>query len=148
MSARTSPLGPTVAFIAVALACAGCRDFTSAPLPPDLPDGALAIDPPSNYGAWWSATEQCAGRNGDMSRVHWFVVPGRTSFLYGGGQYDGYWWDDVHWILLAGDKLQNGMIVRHEMLHDLLGRGDHPAAYFQERCAGIVACNEVCRADG
>jgi hypothetical protein len=43
--------------------------------------------------------------------------------------------------------VDNAAIVRHEMLHDLLGRGDHPAEYFQRRCAAVVACNEACRAD-
>ena len=122
-------MGPTIAFIAIAFACAGCREFTTTPLPPDLPDGAQAIDAPADYGVWWSATEQCAGRTAAMSRVQWFTMPGRTSFMYGDGQYDGYWWNDVHWILLAGDKVQNGMIVRHEMLHDLLQTGEHPAAF-------------------
>jgi hypothetical protein len=30
-------------------------------------------------------------------------------------------------------------------MHDLLGRGDHPAEYFQRRCGTIVACNGPCR---
>ena len=50
---------------------------------------------------------------------------------------------DHHVAVLAGEQVGNGMVVRHEMLHELLGRGDHPAAYFQVRCAGLVACNEV-----
>ena len=131
------------------LSCAACRDFTAVTVAPDLPRGAEPLEPPPpDYAAWWAATEQCAGRTADISRVTWFAMPGRTSFTYQDGQYDGYWWNGVHWILLAGDKVQNGMIVRHEMLHDLLGRGDHPAKWFQERCAGVVECNEVCRADG
>jgi hypothetical protein len=149
MRACTPGTRPSIALIAIVLACAGCRDLADAPAatPPELPLGAAALDIPADYAAWWSATEQCAGRVADLSRIRWFSVPGHTSFVYGDGQYDGYWWNGVHWILLAGDKVQDGMIVRHEMLHDLLGRGDHPPAYFQERCAGVVACNEVCRAD-
>jgi hypothetical protein len=103
--------------------------------------------PLASYSDWWKATEECAGLLGSLSRVTWFVVPNRTSFVYGDGQYDGYWWDGVHWILLAGDKVENGMIVRHEMLHELLGRGDHPAEYFQRRCGSVVGCNDTCRAD-
>jgi hypothetical protein len=135
-----------IALIAIVLACAGCRDFVAVTVPPELPAGAQPITPPADYGQWWSAVEQCAGRIANMSRIQFFSLPGRTSFMYQDGQYDGYWWNGVHWILLAGDKVQNGMIVRHEMLHDLLGRGDHPAVYFQERCAGIVACNGTCLA--
>jgi len=112
-----------------------------------VPAGAETLTPLAAYADWWKATEECAGTLGSMSRVSWFVVPNRTSFAYGDGQYDGYWWNGVHWILLAGDKVENGMIVRHEMLHELLGRGDHPAEYFQRRCGSVVVCNDTCRAD-
>ena len=50
-------------------------------------------------------------------------------------------------LALAGEKVNNPPSVRHEMLHELLGRGDHPAEYFQRRCATIVECNERCQAD-
>jgi hypothetical protein len=146
MPARTPPTHSAIALTALVVALAGCRDF-AAPAVPALPPGAQTFVPPAEYADWWNATEQCAGRTGDMSRVRWFDVPGRTSFAYLDGQYDGYWWDQVHWIILAGDKVENGLVVRHEMLHELLGRGDHPAAYFQQRCAAIVECNETCRAD-
>jgi hypothetical protein len=53
----------------------------------------------------------------------------------------------VHWILLAGEKVTDAGIVRHEMLHELLGRGDHPARYYQQLCANVVTCNEACRED-
>jgi hypothetical protein len=44
--------------------------------------------------------------------------------------------------------VEQGALVRHEMLHDLLGRGDHPAEFFQRRCGAVVYCNAECRADG
>ena len=47
----------------------------------------------------------------------------------------------------ATAKVENPLVVRHEMLHELLGRGDHPAEYFQRRCGSVVICNEVCRED-
>ena len=132
--------------LATILALAGaCREAPVAPAAPELPAGAEALTPLAAYADWWRATEECAGRRGDMSRVSWFVVAGHTSFVYGDGQYDGYWWNGVHWIILAGDKVSNAMIVRHEMLHELLGRGDHPAEYFQRRCAALVVCNDACR---
>ena len=126
-----------------------CRELPlGPPIPPELPAAAEALTPPAVYADWWRSTENCAGLQGDLSRVSWFVVPGRTSFTYGTGQYDGYWWNGVHWILLAGEKVDNPLVVRHEMLHELLGRGDHPAEYFQRRCAAVVICNEECREDG
>jgi hypothetical protein len=137
------------AVVAATLAIGGaCRELPLAPVPPELPAGAESLTPLATYADWWRETEQCAGLQGDLSRVTWFVVPNRTSFVYGDGQYDGYWWNGVHWILLAGEKVENGLIVRHEMLHELLGRGDHPAEYFQRRCGTVVVCNDTCRADG
>lgn len=133
--------------LAAATFVGGCRELPLAPLLPELPAGSRAFTPPADYASWWRDTENCAGLDGDLTRVSWFEVPGRTSFVYASAQYDGYWWNGVHWILLAGDKVANPLIVRHEMLHELLGRGDHPAEYFQRRCAGVVICNEACQAD-
>jgi hypothetical protein len=151
MTLRTLPTRSTaIATLAVTLAVvAGCRETPLAPplTPPELPEAAEALTPPASYAEWWQATEQCAGLRGDLSRLTWFDLPGRTSFVYGSAQYNGYWWNGVHWILLAGEKVNDPFIVRHEMLHELLGRGDHPAEYFQRRCAGVVACTESCRAD-
>jgi hypothetical protein len=134
----------SAAFAALLVAC---RDLPLAPAPsvPELPAGAEALTPLATYSDWWRSVEDCAGRRGDMGRVSWFVVPDRTAFSYRDARYNGYWWDGVHWILLAGEQVSNGSIVRHEMLHELLGRGDHPPEYFQGRCASLVACEELCR---
>src|SRR5689334_17031160 len=128
-------------------ALSACRDLSlaAAPTPPALPDGAQELAPLATYAQWWQDTEDCAALRGDMSRVTWFVVPNRTSFRYQDASYDGYWWNGVHWILLAGEKVTNAMLVRHEMLHELLGRGDHPPEYFQGKCAAVVLCLELCR---
>jgi len=145
MTLRTFAIRSSIALVAIAVFA--CRDTPLAPVTPELPPGAESLTPLASYADWWHATEECAGLRGNMSRITWFVVPGHTSFVYRDGQYDGYWWDQVHWILLAGEKVNDAMIVRHEMLHELLGRGDHPAQYFQQRCAALVICNENCRAD-
>ena len=144
---RTLITRSSVALGATLAIAGGCRDLPLALATPELPAGAESLAPLATYADWWQATEQCAGLHGNMARVTWFVVPNRTSFVYDDVQYDGYWWDRVHWIILAGEKVTDGMVVRHEMLHELLGRGDHPAEYFQQRCGGIVVCNDACRAD-
>ena len=142
MTLRTLVLHTTLTTAVIFL---GCREAPLAPAFPELPAGAESLTPPASYANWWRDTEQCAGMSGDMSRITWFVVPGRTSFVYQDGKYDGYWWNGVHWIILAGDKVSDSLIVRHEMLHELLGRGDHPPAYFQQKCAAVVVCNDMCR---
>ena len=133
-----------LAALAVVVLAGGCREGLIV-APPDLPQTAEAFTAPDEYSSWWQATETCAGLTGNMSRVHWFVVPSTQSFYYRGTLYDGYWWDDYHWITLASAKVDDGGIVRHEMLHDLLGRGDHPPEFFQSRCGTVVTCNAVCR---
>jgi hypothetical protein len=134
----------SIALPLVALAVAGgCRDVVA--VSPELPPSARPLAPLAVYADWWRATEECSGASGDLARVRWFVVPESDSFSYRGVRYDGYWWNEVHWITLAAARVQDPTIVRHEMLHDLLSRGDHPPEYFQRRCAAIVACNEDCR---
>ena len=139
---RRMSLAAIVTLVAVT---GSCRDF--AVLAPELPPKAEPIAPLAIYSEWWRAAEECSGRTAPMTRVQWFVVPGSDSFAYQGTRYDGYWWNGVHWITLAEGRVQDPGIVRHEMLHDLLGRGDHPAEFFQLRCKTVVVCNEDCRAD-
>jgi len=53
--------------------------------------------------------------------------------------------------VLASEAVESGAVVRHEMLHALLGRakhGTHPRAQFVGRCGGVVACDDDCLADG
>ena len=126
---------------------AGCTDRLIV-APPELPAGAMEFTPMAAYQTWWQETERCSGQTGDLTRVHWFVVPNSGFFTYRGQEYDGYWWSDIHWIVLASAYQADGPTVRHEMLHDLLNRGDHPASYFQEKCAGVVECNAACQREG
>jgi hypothetical protein len=133
------------AVVTIATVAGGCRDL--AVVAPELPPSAEPLSPLAVYDDWWRATQECSGRSGALARVSWFVVRGGDSFAYRGVRYDGYWWNGVHWITLAESRVQDPGIVRHEMLHDLLGRGDHPAEFFQERCRTVVVCNEDCRAD-
>ena len=130
-----------------ALTTAGaCREVVVDP--PVLPDGAVPFAAPSQYADWWDDAKRCSGLDGEFERLRWFVVPGTVSFNYQGGRYDGVWWSDYHWIALSEARLQDSMVVRHEMLHDLVGRGDHPSEFFQRRCAGVVSCGTGCRTLG
>jgi hypothetical protein len=70
--------------------------------------------------------------------VRWYVVPNSDYFVVDGKQYDGMWYSHFHYITLASAYLSSGLVVRHEMLHDLLDRTDHPPEYFRDRCAGLV----------
>lgn len=152
MDLRCSPLAWRIVrrpLLGIALVALGgsCR-AESLIVPPELPPASQPLTPLATYEGWWRDVERCAGVTGNLDRVQWFVVRDADSFTYRGVRYDGYWWNMIHWIALADAKVDNAAVVRHEMLHDLLGRGDHPAVFFQNRCRDVVICNEDCRKDG
>jgi hypothetical protein len=95
-------------------------------------EGESAYPPPDQYRIWWEKTQACSGLSGDFDRVRWEVVPGQ-SFRCGGGQCAGHWQSDHH-IFIASDYTDHEMVVRHEMLHDLIGHSGHPNPPFGEGC--------------
>ena len=104
------------------------------------------MDPLPQYATWWSITEQCSGLSGDMSAIQWYTVPGRGTL--NDDNADGIYFIESHRIVLAGDSVSSGQLVRHEMLHALGATPGHPAQYFQDLCGGIVDCEEACIRSG
>ncbi|HUF26107.1 MAG TPA: hypothetical protein VMM18_03905 [Gemmatimonadaceae bacterium] len=100
--------------------------------------------PPAEYAAWWAVTSACAGIDGDFDAVSWFVVPSSQSIEYRGNEYQGLWYSRGNRIVLADNSVQNGPLVRHEMLHALTGGARHSAEYFRARCGGVVVCEGEC----
>jgi hypothetical protein len=96
------------------------------------PEGDVPMEPPAIYREWWAKTEACSGRTGNFERLRWSVVEG-YSFPCSSGQCAGHWRTNHH-IYLAGDWVMDEMVVRHEMLHDLLGRPGHPDPPFGVGC--------------
>lgn len=96
------------------------------------PEGDVPLDPPPVYREWWAKTEACSGRKGDFDRISWSVIEG-YSFPCSSGECAGHWRTNHH-IYLAGDWVMDEMVVRHEMLHDLLGRPGHPDPPFGVGC--------------
>jgi hypothetical protein len=133
------------ALVFVVLAALGCTTVSE-----PLPSLAEQVDAPAAYEHWWAMTQECSGRTGDFASIHWYVVPGATSMtLRNGAVVDGYWDDANHRIVLAGAVQLWGDVVRHEMLHALLGRTrGHPRAQFIQNCGGIVACEGGCQNEG
>ena len=132
MHSRVAQILALAVALAVAIACA--ERLEPAPLPPD----AVPFGPPPVYAQWWADVEACAGRQAPAGRVRWFVVPRVESFVADGRRDNGLWIDHYRYIVLAESGLSDSLLVRHEMLHDLTGRVDHPAEYFVERCGGVV----------
>lgn len=96
------------------------------------PAGDVPMDAPAIYQEWWAKTEACSGIHGNFDRLRWSVIDG-NSFPCSSGQCAGHWNSDHH-IFLASDWVMNEMVVRHEMLHDLIGQPGHPAPPFGEGC--------------
>jgi hypothetical protein len=94
--------------------------------------GEEPMRPPAVYREWWTKTEACSGLSGNFDRIEWSVVPG-NSFSCASGRCAGHWQSE-HQIYIASDWTQNELVVRHEMLHDLLGRPGHPNPPFGHGC--------------
>mgnify|MGYP000751781381 CR=1 FL=1 len=125
-----------VAIIAAALACGD-------PVEPPLPTNAVRMLAPRAYTLWWRLTETCSRIAGDLESINWYVVPGAADITVNGRAYQGYSWPRTNTIVLAGQAVLKGPLVRHEMLHALAGR-EHRREYFIDRCDGVVACTDDC----
>lgn len=109
----------------------------------ELPANATRFAPPAVYARWWTMTEACSGRSGNLADIHWYRVP-VSEFMYGGQRAGGYTSRWSNRIVLTQAIIERGEMVRHEMLHALLRRGGHPRAEFLGSCASIVLCQGYC----
>src|SRR5689334_5828736 len=132
------------AIAAAAIAAGACTSITD----PALPTGAETLSPPEVYARWWAMTSECAGVGGDLSAVHWYVVPDAQSLPVNGREAAAYWSQAGNQIVLTGPVVLDGGAVRHEMLHALLRTGGHPRDQFLDKCAGVVNCPGQCIDDG
>ena len=122
-------LFPVLAVWLGAASCAGLE-------PRAPPEGAVLMTPPAEYATWYARTETCAELRGALEGIEWYVVPDVATFETDIGEKVGLWErvGNVSRITIAGYYVENEMVVRHEMLHDLLERTGHPTEYFVNRC--------------
>ena len=130
------------ALLLVALCAAAACDWAGAFLPAD----AERLDPPAVFARWWAMTEACSGRTGDLNDVRWYRVPGSTVEV-DGRKVAGFWGSRGNRIVLPDERIDEGDVVRHEMLHALLQQAGHPREDFLEKCAPLVACAGTCVSD-
>jgi hypothetical protein len=71
-----------------------------------------------------------------METIQWYVVPEVETFMTDQGEKVGMWArrGDQEVIIIAGNYVNHEMVVRHEMLHSLLGQRGHPVEYFEQKC--------------
>lgn len=123
---------PALALVFVAAGCGSSTD--------PLPARAVAMDAPAIFETWWHEVEQCSGMTGDFAGISWYYVPGAGSFAVGSDpEVVGFWQASNHSITLAQSVREYAPVVRHEELHAILRRADHPPEYFQDKCGSIVA---------
>lgn len=112
-------------------------------LAPALPlDSVPLAHRPIQFATWWQMTESCSGLHGDLDAVSWYMGP--DPLVVDGEHYDGFWYGYGNRIVVSRGSLTDGGTVRHEMLHALLGKGEHPVEYFVKRCGALVACTISC----
>lgn len=109
---------------------------TLEPSEPALPPLAVRIEPPAVYQQWFTTTASCSGLAGNAQSIEWYVVPGAASFRAEGADRVGMWQmvDGRSQIVIAGAYERHEMVVRHEILHHLIGQSGHPRDLFEERC--------------
>ncbi len=133
MSARRRISWPlaAVAASAATLAVPGCATG-----PDDDAPGLVRalLVPDQAYRDWWDEIGDCAGLQGDFDRLRFFEVVAPlflngSRFPCGGGDLCNGIWEPPHDITLAPAHLDSERLVKHEMLHDLLGVTGHPPVF-------------------
>ena len=109
-----------------------------------LPGTAQPFTAPPVFARWWAMTAECSGASTAMTDVKWFVVPGVSLFWRAGSVINGYWSREDNAIVLAQGAIDDGAVVRHEMLHAMQREGRHLRRDFVEHCGGVVSCLSVC----
>lgn len=94
---------------------------------PFVPSGAELFNPPPVYADLWQQVEACSGTTGDWHRITWFAVA-TEQFDTPEGWAMGRW-QPAHTIYLSDAGQRTYRTIKHEMLHDLLQTGGHPAAF-------------------
>jgi hypothetical protein len=119
----------------LALAFSACIEVVA-----PLPEGASPFTPGPVYREWWRQVEECSGKTGDFDAVSWYVVPGDIPFRIPTIDKPllGYWNSATNRIVLLEWVPSATELVRHEMLHALLRRADHPYEYFEQRCGELI----------
>ena len=124
--------------VSAALLALTCAEPTS---PVSLPDSAREFTPEPVFREWWAQMEVCSAERASFDAVRWYVVPGEEPFHVPGIDYPvvGYWDPTANRIvLLQFLPNQRAPVIRHEALHAIIRRTDHPAVFFQQRCASTI----------
>lgn len=124
-----------VVLVLVAFSCESAVE----PLP--LPPGSRSFVPEPVYRRWWQQVEACAGRTASFDAVRWYLIPGEDPIRVPGHDRPvlGYWDPaDNRIVLIEYLPDRRAPYIRHEALHAILRRTDHPEAWFVTRCGATI----------
>lgn len=121
--------------LAALLAASGCDPIVG--LEDTLPPNAVRMEPGPDYAVWYAQTEVCAGVSGDFEAVRWFEVPGERWWDPLRQQFAIATWRRPHDIYITTAHLGDELVVKHEVVHDLLRGGDQDDVRF-EQCSQIT----------
>lgn len=129
-SAVTPGMATPRTSLVVATLVFGCMDAF------EPPAGTYPFEPPPAFQPAWESVAECSRLRGDLRRVQWYAVPEVWTFPCADGQECAGLWRSPHSIYVTefarDGRADDYFVVRHEMLHDLLGGGeDHPPVFEQ-----------------
>jgi hypothetical protein len=121
--------------LTISVAASACYSI----LGPDvtLPPDAVPGDPLEVYAEWYADVEACTGVEGDFDQIRWFRVPHERWWDPVWKQYAIGTWRAPHDIYLAEPRIDDEQVVKHEMVHDVLGGGLTYDDRFLD-CSGIA----------
>jgi hypothetical protein len=98
-----------------------------------------SIVPPAVYRTWFAEVADCVAgevdsREGRYERIEWYTATDiyheeATTHAVG-------LWVAPHKVVIRSDHLDRAFVVKHEIVHDLLGTGGHGSDRFRA-CAGV-----------
>lgn len=105
------------------------------------------------WKVWYEEHQECLLQEGWVLRenrlplsevMFYFFDEGWRHVRYEGGQIRGVWAVTRIGIMYEpGNPVEMEDTVRHELVHHLIGRTDHPMAWVVGRCAPIVLAGEL-----
>jgi hypothetical protein len=101
------------------------------------------VSPPQSFKLWWNDISECSGLFGDFEIIKWFRVKNEYMPCNNDNGICNGGWKTPHEIYLSNgiffrlnfekssrEQREAEIVVKHEMLHDLLDGGrNHPAVF-------------------
>jgi hypothetical protein len=110
------------------LLCCACHDSLA---PTDAAPGAVAVPVSAEYRSWWVELEGCVGLTAPLAAQFYLVPEGeRLTDPNTGREAEGLWIGHSGGpgsgdILVRARSEHREPLLKHEMLHAILYRGDH-----------------------